>query len=711
MRDTSPSDTLVVRETTHEELVYRDRLKIAAAYGELLTGKVVLEQDLGDPRDGVFDHSLEQMLGQLGLDTHVQHCKETRPEDWPAVARMKDGQLALVLGQTGGVIEVYNPLQDGRSELIDHASFAAFFDGELIKAENSSDALDLLYASDTKEPHWFWSVLMPHKSKLWVVGFGSLISNALAVSIALFALQVYDRVLPHEATATLWVLVVGVMAAILLEGMLKFARARLVDRAGVQIDERLSAGLMRNVLGMRLEGRRVSDSAMMNAVRDLGSIREFFTTSVISGVIDLPFVLVFLLLVWAIGGSAVLVLILGGAIMVAPSLLFRRRLMALTSENMQAGAHNAIVLQEAVTNLENLRAYGGEMRFQRMWEDTSQVLREKGSRQRRLSSLLTLWAQGAQQAVYVATIATGAYMVFAGTLTLGSVIAMSILSSRTLAPLAQFSTLLSRSGNVRAALDGLGDIAASPQVRVPGRAYLRRPDLAGQYVLRDLQFAYDPDGARDLYLDGVMIKPNQTVALLGASGAGKTTLLKVLAGLYAPTAGQLQLDSVDISQIDPADLRRNIAYMSQQTRLFPGTLRDNLRVGAAPISDERLYKALEFAQLSSFVRSHPSGLDLQIGEGGRGLSVGQAQAVMWARIWLADPKILLLDEPTAALDPTTEDALLRKLRSWFRGRTVVVATHRMALLPLCERALVMHHGQIVVDGPREQVLDRLSKAA
>jgi ATP-binding cassette subfamily C protein LapB len=358
-----------------------------------------------------------------------------------------------------------------------------------------------------------------------------------------------------------------------------------------------------------------------------------------------------------------------------------------------------------------VRTQRGEDRIKRIWSELNTLSSLKSSDQRKLASVLTYWAQGVQQATYVAAVVIGAYMVFAGDFTVGTIIAIGILTGRTLGPLAQLSGTLARWTNVKTALEGLEAIAKAEQIEEDGRTYLRREDIRGGYELRGVEFRYDKDSGATLDIPALSIAAGQRLAVLGANGSGKSTLLKLLAGLYVPVKGKLALDGVEMGQIHPRDLRRGIGYLGQDVRLFAGTLRDNLNLTQLERDDERLFRALEFAGLAPFVKAHPKGLDLELRDGGEGLSIGQRQSIGWARIWLQDPRVVLLDEPTAALDQTLESTLVSRLGPWLDGRTAIIATHRVPILTLTDRTLILQNGKLAVDGPRDAVLAHLAQGA
>jgi ATP-binding cassette subfamily C protein LapB len=534
------------------------------------------------------------------------------------------------------------------------------------------------------------------------------VANLLAVAVALFSLQVYDRVIPHQSEATLWVLAAGAALALLMEAFLKIARARLMDGAGRQIELTVLDILMGRLLGMRSDTRGQAPNQLFSAMREFGSVREFFTASTIGTIADIPFIFVFLFLVASIAGNVVWVLILGGILMVIPSFLLQKRMIRLTQETQGATVKSSRLLHEAIFELDTVKTQRSEDRIRRLWSELTTLSAMKSSDQRKLASALTFWSQGVQQATYVAAVITGTYLVFAGQFTVGSIIATGILTGRTLGPLTQLAGTMARWGNVKGALDGLDAIAEAPQDAAEGRTYLRRDKLKGHFELRDVTFRYEDDGAATLDLKGVAILPGQHVAVLGANGSGKSSLLKVLSGLYAPTGGKVLLDGTEMNQIEPRDLRRLIGYLGQDVRLFSGTLRDNLNLTMLERDDERLFRALDFAGLGPFVKGHHKGLDLEIKDAGAGLSIGQRQSIGWARLWLQDPAICLLDEPTAALDQQLEKTLVSRLEKWLAGRTAVIATHRAPILALTERTMVLQGGRMTVDGPRDKVMAHLA---
>jgi ATP-binding cassette subfamily C protein LapB len=691
------------------------RAQLASVYAGLL-GAEVSAADLlehiqiaaGSGKLGLDE--IAASLRGVGLTAGVEKAPKKIAEIWPALALMKSDQVVLVLGQSDSTIEVYDTTcPDNRAD-VPIGDFFKVFTGKVLRAKTTMADLEARHSDKGAAAHWFWGEFPHYRRQLFEVAAGSAVANLLAVAVALFSLQVYDRVIPHKSEPTLWVLALGAMIAVLMEGILKMARSGLMDVTGRRIELTVQSRLMHRLLGMKQKPGTRTPSQIFGAMREFSSVREFFTASTIGTMADIPFILIFLLLVASIGGNLVWILVIGGVLMVAPGFMFQKKMIKLTESTQGASMRASRLLYEAVYEQETVATQRGEDRVKRTWQELVTLSAVKSSEQRHLSSALTYWAQGVQQATYVLAVVAGAYLVFSGDFTMGTIIAIGILTGRTLGPLSQLSATLARWSNVKAALTGLDAIANAEQVEEIGRKYLRRERLTGVYELRNLEFKYDATSAATVEIHACKIPAGQHVAVLGTNGSGKSTLLRILAGLYEPSAGRILLDNVDMAQIHPRDLRRGIGYLGQEVRLFSGSIRDNLNMNQLERDDERLFDALDFAGMGQFIRNHPRGLDLEIRELGEGLSVGQRQSIGWARIWLQDPQIVLLDEPTAALDQTLEATLVSRLTQWLDGRTAIIATHRVPILQLTTRTLIMQNGKLAVDGPREAVLAHLNKA-
>lgn len=697
--------------------MFQSRAKLIVVLAGLMGQRAVLGdivealQADGPHRSQISMQTLAIGLKAARLTPDICKTQTLNPQHWPAIAQMTSGQHVLVLGQENSDFVIYDETCDDRRAIVPSHEFQSVFAGVLLRAAVSEPQLAQKHGSTFEAQDWFWSAFRPYYRQFGEVALGSLMGNILAVAVALFSLQVYDRVIPHQSQATLWVLAIGAFLAIGFEALLKLARARLVDGAGRQIEVAVQKLLMDRLLGMRSDAPQRAPSQLFSAMREFSSVREFFTATSLGSLADIPFVFVFLALVYSIAGNLVFVLILGAVIMVLPGVFLQRHMVRITREMQGASAHTNRVLHETLAELDTVKTQRAEARFQRVWGELTALSALKSSDQRKLASALTFWSQAVQQATYIAAVICCTYLVFAGAFSVGSIIAVGILTSRTLAPLTQLAATLSRWSNVKSALEGLNQIAEAPQDTQPQRSYLRREKTTGEIELREMQFRYPGNDSRVLDIPALRILPGQRFAILGSNGAGKSTLLKVLSGLYAPSQGSVLLDGTEMEQLASADLRRLIGYLGPEVKLFSGSLRDNLNLSQLENDDQRLRQALDFAGLGPFINGHPKGLDLPISDGGQGLSSGQRQSIGWARLWLQDPKVCLLDEPTAAIDQTLETTLISRLKGWFEGRTAIIATHRAAILSLTDRTTILHNGRLAADGPRDAVLEHLRVSA
>lgn len=697
-------------EGTAKRIQHRASLisTFAALNGVEVPASDIAESMWGNAPGDVSVKALAGALETTGIAPKIKHRVAIDPGVWPAVALMTNDQSVLVISQEDDILTIFDTTcPDNRAE-VPVVEFAGVFSGTILTGRTTLKQMAERHTPVLSASHWFWGEFPKFRRQIGEIMAGSLVANIFAVAVALFSLQVYDRVIPHQSEATLWVLAVGAFLAIGLEAALKIARARLTDAAGREIELSIQHSLMQRVIGMRSDRRPLPPSGLFAAMRDFGSVREFFTSSTIATLADIPFIAVFLLLVASIAGNLVWVIMLGGILMLLPAYFLQRRMLALTRQTQGASAKAGRLLQEVLSELDTLKTQRGEERAIRMWDELNTLSSYSSAEQRRLASMLTYWSQGVQQATYIAAVVVGTYLVFAGQFTIGTIIAVGILTSRTLAPLTQFAGILARWTNVKAALEALDTIVDATQEKEEGRSYLRRETLSGAFEIHEMEYRYDSDGAPVLDVAGLGIKPGQRIAVLGANGSGKSTMLKLLAGLYTPTKGRLLVDGTDMTQIDPRDIRRNVGYLGQDVRLFAGTLRDNLNLTQLERDDDRLLEALDFAGIGQYVRGHHKGLDLDIRDGGNGLSTGQRQSIGWARLWLQNPPVVLLDEPTAALDQTLERTLVSRLDRWLGDRTAVIATHRVPILELTNRTLILQAGRMVVDGPRDKVMAHLA---
>ncbi|WP_163267593.1 type I secretion system permease/ATPase [Chelativorans alearense] len=655
---------------------------------------------------------LRRAGARADLDVRVKHEKRLgsiAAELLPVLLVQRDGTVCVLSKIEDGRCTILLPDMESREHVVSRKDLEEEHSGlvilaaPLVRADGRAEG----FAGEPRR-HWFWGEFARYKWNVLEVALAAAVANLLAVTTSLFSMQVYDRVVPNLAFATLWVLAVGVGLAIFIEAVMRIVRSHLVDIVGRRLDLALSSRVFERALGMRLEARPKSTGSFTNQVREFDAVREFFTSTTIGALSDFPFVLLFIGIIAMIGGPVAWVLAAAVPCIVLPGILAQWPLSRMSRMHLKEGSIRNGLLIEAMSGAETVKTLQGEGHFQRLWEEYTALLAGNGARMRALSSTLTYSATAVQQSSYVLVMVVGVYQIAAGHMTSGGLLACAILSSRTTAPLTQLAGIFSRWQHMRAALKGMEAIMQAPIDRPAERKFVHRPRLAGAYRLEEMAFRYDQDSEPALRIPALAFEPGTATALLGANGSGKSTLLKLLAGLYQPAQGQLVLDGTDIRQIDPADVRRAIAYLPQDVRLFYGTLRDNLNLGLTARGDEELLEALAFVGAEGLVRDHPLGLDRQIGEGGAGVSGGQRQSIGLARIWLRDPRIVLLDEPTAAMDQALEMRVINNMRVWLSGRTLVVATHRQPVLSLVRRAIVVKNGRPVADGPVEGVLAALS---
>lgn len=562
-----------------------------------------------------------------------------------------------------------------------------------------------------KPSSWLRGIFANQWSVLLDLGAGSLFGNLLAVGTSLFAMQVWDRVVPARSTNTLWVLASGVALALMLELLLRTARVSIADHFGKQADLRLSGMFFARVLDIRNDARPKSPGTLIAQLRDLEQLRETLTSSTMGVLIDLPFVVAFLFIIWMLGGPLVLVPLAAIPLLILPGLIAQIPLARLSKEGLSEAALRNAILMESIYRVEDIKTLQGEARFRHLWSDVNQVSADIGLRQRFLTGLLVNFAQTVQQLAYVGVLVAGVYGILDASLSFGAVLACSILTSRTIAPLAQIPAILSRLQNARVGKKGLDSLLTLPVDHDPEKRAYHKPTVAGQYRFESVSYSFDPQEKPALVIPRLQIEAGERIAILGRVGAGKSTLLRLAAGLATPSQGRILLDGTPMSQIDVADIRRNVGSVLQESSLFYGTLRENLQIARPLATDEEMMAAMRLARGEQLLLNQPHGLDLKLREGGLGLSGGQKQALILARTFLRSPNVLLLDEPTASFDEATESAVIERLRNWAGHRTMLIATHRYPVLSLVDRVIVIDGGRIVQDGPKDEVLKALRSNA
>ena len=554
---------------------------------------------------------------------------------------------------------------------------------------------------------WFWATFKKNKTIYSEVGIAAFMINVFGLTSSVYIMNVYDRVVPNAAFDTLYALTFGVAIVYIFDFLLRNLRAHFLDHAGRRADVNISASLFEQVMGMTMAERPPSAGVLASNMKEFESLRDFFTSATMVALIDLPFVLVFIGVIALIGGPIAFVPLVAIPLVVGLGFYMQKPLREVTQQSLHENALKNALLFETIIGLETIKVQAAEGNIQRRWEE----LTEKASRimvkSRQLSAFTQNWAVFIQQLVSVGIVFVGVFMIAEGLITQGALVACVLLSGRTMGPLAQISGLLTRLSQSREALVQLDDLMRKPVERPAGKHFVSFPNMHGRVEFRDVVFAYPGQETPSLKEVSFLINPGERIGIIGAVGSGKTTLERLLLNLYAPTSGSVQIDGTDVRQIDPGDLRRNIGAVQQSPQLFYGSVRENITMGHEMAPDRAVLKAAELSGVMEFLRESSAGLDTQVGERGEALSGGQRQAVAIARSLLYDPPILVFDEPTASLDPASEMRLRRRLDVLCQNKTVIVITHKGAMLELVDKLILLDRGQVVAYGPKAEVIKKL----
>jgi ATP-binding cassette subfamily C protein LapB len=555
--------------------------------------------------------------------------------------------------------------------------------------------------------HWFWGTLAENSKIYRDIMLAAFLINMFALAMPIFTMNVYDRIVPNRSVETLWVLALGIALVIFADLALRTIRGYFLDWASHRVDIKLTARIMEQVLGARLELRPSSVGSFASNLRAFETVRDFITSATITTLIDIPFALIFIIVMAWISPYMVIPVIVGGIILLVYSFSVQAKMQELSETMFRASAIRNATLIESLVGLETIKALGIEGYMQRKWEKSSHFLTEVGGKLKLLSASINNGANGISQLVNVVMVLLGVYLVINGDLTMGGLIACSQLASRALSPISQSANLMTQYHNATTALTSLNDVMSRPIERPVESNFLSRTSFTGDIEFRDVSFNYPGTEVSALKNVSFKIRAGEHVAVLGRMGSGKTTVQKLILGLYQPTSGAILIDGIDSRQIDPAELRRNIGYVQQDTSLFFGSMRDNIAIGAPHADDAQVLNAANIGGIAEFINVHPKGFDMLIGERGETLSGGQKQGVGIARAMINNPSIVLLDEPTSAMDHSGEEYVKARLKEVSEGKTLMVITHRSSLFDLATRIIVIDNGKVVADGGKEQVIDAL----
>lgn len=698
-------------------------VKWLCQYHNKLASKEVLYAGL--PRSGKLEPELAlRMLDQVGIAAGWIKRDLTKISRYlfPLVIVGHDGSYSIITSRQGKKgnyhYQVVVP-ESGGTLSLSEAQAMEYYSGYAMVA-NPKPQLDRRSGDDilpqaNHEGHWLFSTLWRYRHYFYSAALAALLANLLTLATTFFTMNVYDRVIPTQAYVTLWSLAIGVLIAIVFEFISRQVRTYLIDVAGKKADLILGAKLFRQVLAIRMESKPQSTGSFANQLRDFEAVRDFVTSATLSTLSDLPFCILFMLIIYLIGGPLAIVPLIAVPIILLVSVLIQWPLSRYMGENVREISQKQGLLIETVEGLEALKAVRGEGVIQRRWDDFSALAAASSMKTRYLSSLTTNFVTFMQQVTTVVIVLYGVYLIHAGDLTMGSMIGVVILSGRSLGPLGAVVGLALRYQHAKTALKSLNQLMELPTERDPAVNYLAAPRFSGNLQLKKVGFAYPVPGLMVpppiLSNININIEPGERVAIIGSIGSGKSTLLRVMGRIFQPHAGQISIDGVDATQVDPADWRAAVGYVGQDCRLFYGTLRYNVTIGSPSATTEEFLRVARMTGLDRIAAKHPLGYDMPVGEMGNGLSGGQKQLVALARCLLLRPKILLMDEPTSSMDTLTETLFIRQLQQATEGQTLVVVTHRMSVLNIFDRLIVLDDGHVMADGPKEEVIARLNANA
>ncbi len=672
-----------------------------------------LEAGLPRTQDGMTPYAVIRAARREGIDAQITHkpvIDKISPLNLPCILLMQDGSACVLVSLKGGQARVImpenpdapfdSPVEKLKETYSGHAVFARPKD----TLDSRTDGLKIF---NTKK--WFWGTIFHFLPIYRHVVLATIFINLLAIASPLFTMNVYDRVVPNNAMETLWVLALGVGIAFFFDFALRNLRGYFVDVAGRNSDILVASKLMSHILSIRLDHKPESTGALVNNVREFDSLREFFSSTTLLALVDLPFLILFIVIIFYIGGPVAIVPAVMAPTVVLVGIMLQGPLKRAIEGGYKESTQKNALLVETVSGLETIKTSRAEGSMLGRWENIVGMGAKSAIRSKSLSTFSLSFTQFSSQIVYCGVVIWGVYRISEGEMTMGGLIACSILVGRAMSPLGAVAAMLTRLQQSRMALKNLDLLMKIPSERPEDIQHPEHQDLRPTITFEDVSFKYPSALTNALSHISLHIAQGERVAIIGKMGSGKTTLGKLVNGLYEPQKGAVKIGGLDIRQLDPAELRAKIGYMAQDNFLFHGTVRENITLGAPHVSDQALLRAATIAGVTDFIKNNPAGFNLQVGERGLSLSGGQRQAITIARTLLLDPDIIILDEPSSSMDVGVESVLKLRLSAALKGKTLILITHRPSLLSLATRVIALEGGSIIADGPRNDVLAELQK--
>ncbi|QCU89332.1 type I secretion system permease/ATPase [Thiomicrorhabdus sediminis] len=628
----------------------------------------------------------------------------------PCILTLKNNQACLLeeIDEENQLVKIITPEAPEGSKTLaleklneEYLGYAIYLTNNLHHDEKTENLMGF------QEGHWFWGTLWESRSIYRDVLIASIVINMFVLANPLFVMNVYDRVVPNNAIESLWVLAIGVSVVYLFDVLLKYLRSYFLEISGKKSDVIMSGKLFEQTLGLTMSNRGGSIGVFANQLKEFDSIRNFFTSGTISTLVDLPFAIIFLLVIFYIAGSIVLIPIAIILFILIYSIMLRGPVKRAIEATYEASSQKNAVLIETLTAMETIKSLGVEARSQWKWEQAIGEIAKASLKSKMLQSSLGRVTGLVQQLSTVIIVLAGVYIIQAGDLTMGGLIATVMLSQRAIGPMGQFANLITSYQQTRTALKSLDELMAKEIERPLNKRFIQHPHFDGKIEFVNVSFTYPGETKPALNRVSFTINPGEKVGIIGRIGSGKSTIQKLLLGFYQVDEGSILIDGIDITQLDPAEVRRNMNYVPQDVTLFSGDVRDNISYRAPYVEDDTILRAAKLAGVDDFIKQHPSGYSLKVNEGGSSLSGGQRQSIGVARALLLDAAIYLLDEPTNAMDAKTEQLMIDRLKKGTLSSTTLVVTHKMALLQLTDRLMVMENGKLIADGAKQTVLEAL----
>ena len=659
-------------------------------------------------------HQVEPALEQVGMRGELIHrgLKGWRMQQLPAIIELSDDRAAVLLEVRGRDALIFAPgVADPMWVALDQIEPAFTGEAVVVEADPTRERAGERPWDKVRRQHWFWSEVWKVRREFWPVMLAALVVNLLALAVPLFTMNVYDRVIPNKSVPTLWVLAIGVALALSFDFVLRLARSQLVDEIGHRLDERYSQKLFEKVMNLPMAERQGSTGAFAKRVSEYENVRDFFASTSVVLIVDIGFMLVFLALITVLAGWLVLVPLVGIGLTLLAGFSLQKAMGRAAVDAQADSSLQHSVLIESIAGIETLKAARAEGQMLGKWRRYASMSAMTQERMRRLTAIAVNLASIAQQLMSVGLVIGGFYLFNAGEITMGAIIAIVMLAGRAMAPMGQFAFLVTRAKQATTTLESLQNMMEAPDERHSAARSIVPEVRSGHIDMVKASFRY-PGATRDSLSDiDLTIAPGERIGIIGRVASGKSTLGRVLCGLYAPTDGVMNVDGTDSRQFHPHQLREAFRFVGQDAELFSGTVRDNLMLGAARADDQQLIDAVVRSGADIFLSRDAAGFDLQVGERGSRLSGGQRSLLVLARALVTPSKMLFLDEPTGAMDTQTELYFIDHLKTALApDQTLVVSTHRHNMLSICERLIVIDAGRILADGPRDEVLGRLSAA-